>query len=382
MKLLVAHNFYKSNLIGGEDVVAHREIQFLKHSLGEANVFQYTVNNDSLKSLSLMKNIWGNPKHAQNIVQQIKQHQVDILHVHNEFPLLTPLVFKQAKLAGCRVVQTLHNFRQHCLSGILYKNNTICHQCVAKSFKWPGIINQCYRGSFLQSAVHAMAQYWYQFKKYHEYIDAYFVLTQFQLDLLKRFGIPEQKLLLKPNFMAEQPSLPTIENRKGFIYVGRIERAKGILALLSLWHTLPTSYELTVIGDGPDFPHAQKYFQKSNIHFKGRCDQQDVISQLQQARYLIHPSLCYETFGLTIIEAMQNGVPVIALNIGPRNEFIQHQKNGFLTDLKHLKSTIKQAAMAVNYPALCQQAQEAAQQFSQQRIGDIQIAHYEKILKH
>jgi glycosyltransferase involved in cell wall biosynthesis len=51
---------------------------------------------------------------------------------------------------------------------------------------------------------------------------------------------------------------------------------------------------------------------------------------LAESSFLVFPSTWYETFGLTIAEAMSVGVPVIATNLGPRNEMIQNGINGFL----------------------------------------------------
>tara|TARA_R110002110_G_scaffold415719_1_gene654173 strand:- start:10840 stop:11988 length:1149 start_codon:yes stop_codon:yes gene_type:complete len=382
MKILVAHNFYRSQLVGGEDIIVRREVNFLKSTLGEQNVFTYFVNNDDLKPLSLLKNIWGDRQHAKNIQDIIVKHNIDILHVHNEFPLLTPLIFKYAAQVGCKVIQTLHNFRNQCLSGILFKQNNICELCAHKKFKWAGIIHKCYRNSYIQSLIHAFAQYWYSLKKYEQYINAYFILTQFQKNKLLDFGVSSEKLFLKPNFIEPLPQQSLgLAERKQYIFIGRIESAKGIDLLLSVWENLPQHFKLIVIGDGPDLKQLQEQYKQANILFKGKCDSATVSKELSQSRYLLQTSLCYETFGLTILEAMQNSVPVMGFDIGTRGEFIEHGHNGFLMTPDNIESIVRESYDYGRYDAMAQKAREKAQAYYQDRIGCLQIQFYEKIIQ-
>ena len=48
MRILIIHNRYKSNNIGGEDVVFDNEMILLKEKLGKSNVFSYEVSNDNI----------------------------------------------------------------------------------------------------------------------------------------------------------------------------------------------------------------------------------------------------------------------------------------------------------------------------------------------
>ena len=98
MKVLVVHNRYQSRHIGGEDLVVSREIRGLKARLGESSVFDYQVSNDDIVPTKLLYSIWGNQTHAERIHQMVKTHQIDVVHVHNFFPLLTPAVFQSANI--------------------------------------------------------------------------------------------------------------------------------------------------------------------------------------------------------------------------------------------------------------------------------------------
>ena len=61
---------------------------------------------------------------------------------------------------------------------------------------------------------------------------------------------------------------------------------------------------------------------------------------IYKARYLIHPSKFYETFRLSIHEAMNSGIPVMGFDIGTINDIIVNGYNGFVTSINKLRYTI------------------------------------------
>ena len=57
------------------------------------------------------------------------------------------------------------------------------------------------------------------------------------------------------------------------------------------------------------------------------------------------PSVCYETFGLTIVEAFSKGTPVVVSRMGAMQELVQDGRNGFLVEpgnAKQFAATIDQ----------------------------------------
>lgn len=377
MKVLVVHNAYQSHQVGGEDVVVRREIRGLRNALGSENILEYIVSNDHIQPFKLALDIWGSKQHAQKIAEMVKKHQIDIVHVHNFFPLLTPSVFGAAKASGAKVIHTLHNFRWWCSNGILYRKDAgTCEKCVSKRFGWSGVAHGCYRDSKVQSLVANMAFSWYRLKEYEKNIDAYFVLTHFQQEKLATL-LPPEKLFLKPNPIEEE-YISTSTDKKDYLFVGRLESAKGIDVLLSVWRQLPEHFHLNIIGSGDN--DALLVYQKSNIRFLGKLPFDEVIQHMMQAKYLIHPSLTYETFGLTLVEALSVGTPVIGFATGTRPEFIQHGKNGFLCQPDTLKQILYEADKNISYEKMSLRAKESASQFYLSRVIETQISLYEEIL--
>lgn len=332
MKILLVHNRYQSKNIGGEDIVYEQELESLKKKLGEDAVLSYEVSNDNINKFELLFQIWFSRKYYENIKSLVLQEKVDIVHIHNFFPILTPSVFKGAKDGGAIVIHTLHNYRLWCISGILYRDGYgICEVCTRKKFTLAGIFNKCYRDSLLQSIAAQVAFWFYRAMGAFNSIDYFFVLTNFQREKVKSLGISENKIILKPNGLSISFKSKTQREKQGYIYVGRLEESKGIYELLGVWSRLDKRFVLTVIGSGKlEEALRNKFLKYDNIVFKGKCNREETLRSIAGSKYLIQPSLWYETFGLTIIEAMSLGTPVIGFDIGTRKELIKHGVNGFL----------------------------------------------------
>ena len=381
MKILIVHNAYQSHLIGGEDIVVKNEVAALQTKLGASRVFQYTVSNDDIRYPDLAKNIWSDGHHYQAVKSLVEKQNIDIVHVHNFFPLLTPSVFAGAKAAGAKVVHTLHNFRWWCLAGTFYREGKgNCEECVGKPLALPGIINRCYRGSMVQSAASALAFSWYRFKNYQQHIDAYFCLSHFQEQKLATW-LPASKLFYKPNAIAPANTLVPLAEKKGYLFVGRLESAKGIELLLQTWENLPLHFELTIIGKGDDEANLKTRYDRSNIIFLGQLPHEQTLDYIGKAKYLMHTSLAYETFGLTMVEAMARQTPVIGLNQGTRKEMIEHGKNGFLCEREELAQMILLSLDHANYEQMAASALMSAKVFFSEPVFQQQMAHYQTLLQ-
>lgn len=381
MKLLIVHNIYQTNNIGGEDFVYKNELRLLQNRLGDNNVLFYEVSNSEINKVKLLFDIWFSFKHYRRIQKIIKEHSIDIVHVHNFFPLLTPGVFKAAKNSGAKVIHTMHNYRLWCIAGIFYRDgHGICEKCVEKNFSFSGIFNKCYRHSLIQSAVAQMAFWFYRVTKAFAQIDYFFVLTDFQKEKVKSLGIDESKIILKPNSISFNVK-SRHDQKKHYLFVGRLEEAKGIDLLLDVWEKLDNRFVLTIIGGGDRENILKRKYAKENIIFRGKCSREETRNSIASSKYLIQPSIWYETFGLTIIEAMSCGVPVIGLDIGTRRDFIQDGFNGFLCDRHHLKSVLEKSYDYPHYEQLSNNARKTAKEYQNEVVLDKQIEIYQKIME-
>ena len=380
MKILIIHNKYQSNNIGGEDIVYKNELNALREKLGCENVFCYEVSNDNINKFKLLFEIWFSKKYYKEVAKIIKENDIDIVHVHNFFPLITPAVFKAAKDSKAKVVHTLHNYRLWCISGILYRDGFgICEICAHKKISLSGILNKCYRKSLLQSFVAQLAFWFYKLIGAFNNIDYFFVLTNFQKNKVKSLGVSESKIILKPNSL--QMSFDMETQKHNYVYVGRLEESKGILNLLEIWDKFDEKYILTIVGGGDIEAELRRKYKKPNIIFKGKCSREETMAIVSHSKYLLQPSLLYETFGLTIIEAMGTGVPVIGYDIGTRSDFIKDGINGFLSSPNELKNVIERSYDYGDYDMLSKAAKESVKQYKNEYVIEKQIEIYKNILE-
>lgn len=112
-------------------------------------------------------------------------------------------------------------------------------------------------------------------------------------------------------FPANPPPYPAL---KRLMYIGRLDGSKHVDWLADFFansRLAQKGYRLDIVGDGPLMNDLlEKHGSSSYITFHGRKRGDDVVGILHQAFLLLHPT-DHESFGLTILEAMAAGVPVI-----------------------------------------------------------------------
>ena len=379
MRVLIIHNRYQTTNIGGEDIVYRNELNSLQDKLGAENVFSFEVSNDYVNKFKLIFCIWFSLKNYKKVRGIVKDNNIDIVHIHNFYPLLTPSVFKAAKKSGAKVIHTLHNYRLWCIGGIFFRDGYgICELCTKSQFPLKGVLNKCFRRSLAQSVLTQLSFWFYRATGVFDNIDYFFVLTNFQRKKIQSLGVPFERLILKPNFVGHDIS--ACNDKKGYIYVGRLEESKGIYSVLDAWKELDDKFILTVIGDGREKKYLMSKYNQSNILFKGKCSRKETLESIAKSKYLIQPSLWYETFGLTIIEAMGLGTPVIGFNIGTRSDFIEDKVNGFLCNPDTLEEVVKKSFDYENYSSLRANSFLKAKAFENDYVTNKQIEIYRDII--
>lgn len=134
------------------------------------------------------------------------------------------------------------------------------------------------------------------------------------------------------------------------VYIGRIEKIKGIDLLIDALNDLKSEYDfhLTIVGEG-----SQKLFLNNKIkelNLNGRIEllggKTDIKPYLRKGSIFIYPSICQEVFGIAIVEAMAYGLVCVANNVGGIPEVLKNGDNGFINktnDIDGLKGALRKA---------------------------------------
>jgi len=130
----------------------------------------------------------------------------------------------------------------------------------------------------------------------------------------RKWGVQVASLPLgvdEPFFPASAPGFP--ESRR-LLFIGRLDKSKHVDWLADFFAAsglAERGYQLDIVGDGPlQQELLEKHGHTTGIVFHGRKRQDEVIGLLRQAFLLLHPT-DLESFGLTILEGMAAGIPVI-----------------------------------------------------------------------
>ena len=341
MKILLVHNNYGNYATGGEKNVMLAESKLLKDNGHDIVIYECTNNENVFnqkghKLKSFYYSTW-NPFAYRKLKALIKQHKPDIMHVHNYWYQLSPSIFKAAYDNNVPSVITLHNYRLLCPGVLFLRNGKPCEDCMTKN-PIRSIFFRCHSNSLLKSFLsYRLFQKTKKNDYFSTFITGYIALTDFAKSKFIQGGIKESQLRVKPNFIPSKaivpsdsfPNLP--ENYA--LYVGRISDEKGIENLCNVWDDI--DYPLVVIGSG-DSILEEKLKANKRIVFLGKKNSSEVFSCLKACSFLVFPSIWYEGFPLTIIEAFSMGKPVIATDLGARNEVVIHEKTGLLFDYKNM----------------------------------------------
>ena len=328
MRVLLVHNSYQQR--GGEDAVFEAERDLLRdHGV---DVVEYRVHNDAVDGmgkLTLLANTVWSRRHYRALRERIAETRPDVAHFHNTLPLISPSGYHAARRERVPVVQTLHNYRLVCPSALLFRDGQICRDCVGRTVPTPAIRHRCYRGSAAASAAIAGMLAFHRLRgTYRRTVDRYIALTEFARREYVAGGLPEDRIVVKPNFLADDPG-PGSGERRGVLFVGRLTEEKGVRVLLAAAARLSGDEQLTIVGDGPLRAEVERAAaQNPRLCFHGPADRPQVLERMQAARALVFPSTWFEGFPMTIVEAFACGLPVIASDLGSMASIVDEQRNG------------------------------------------------------
>lgn len=371
MRILSIHNRYQ--IRGGEDESREAEEQLLRDHGHHVEV--YEENNDRVSQLGHLRvaarTIWSAESYHQ-VRKILQQSDYDLVHVQNFFPLISPSVYYAAQTEGVPVIQSLRNYRLLCTNGFLFREGKVCEDCLNYTFPLPAIHHRCYRDSLAgtltvsgMQIVHRMLETW------TKQVNLFITLTEFSRKKFIQAGFPADKIVVKPNFIAQDSGVGKGTGEYAF-YVGRLSPEKGIETLLSAWKILGNSMPLKIVGDGPLSELVQQVAANNpKIEWLGRQPLEQVYQLIGEAKFLVFPSLWYETFGRVAIEAFAKGTPVIAANIGAIAELIQDQKTGLLFPPGNPQELAEKVQWTLSHPQQLQQMRiQARSEFEAKYTAD------------
>lgn len=326
-RILMVHNFYQIG--GGEHTVFENEKRLLKdngHYLCEYTRENAEISKSKITKLFLPFTTVFSFKTYREVKRLIRKEKIDIVHCHNTFPLISPSVYYAAWKCKVPVVQTIHNFRFICPNGVLFRNSSVCEDCLKKnSLSW-SIHNGCYRNSKIQTLVVVNMLRIHRCLGTYKKIN-YIFLTEFNKKKYQKILGNTIKSYIKPNFEYITSPRPLTEREDFFVFIGRLEENKGVRFLLDSWKNIDK--DLYIFGDGSLKDEVELSVKIcSNIHFMGFKSQDVIFDYIARSKALLFPSEWYEGFPMSLIEAFALATPIVCADIGNQADIVKNAQAG------------------------------------------------------
>ena len=258
-----------------------------------------------------------------SIAEVLKLRPYDVIHFHN-ISLLGPEVLSIVSEHGRAVkIYTTHEHWLICPTHVLWKFNSApcdkpeCLRCTVRAKRPPQLWR--YTGLLRRMVSH---------------VDQFLAPSRFTARMHADRGFPRPVEYL-PNFIDRvdrdwRDPAPRPQEAPYFLFVGRLERIKGLQTLISLWDRAPKC-DLLVVGTGT-YEQDLRAQAGGNRHIKflGPLPQRELGALYYHALACVVPSITYETFGMTSVEAFARKTPAVVRDLGALPEVLQESGGGFV----------------------------------------------------
>lgn len=313
MKILVVHNSYGA--YSGEERAVEK-ISELFSSLGH-NVVQFKRTTEGLchtfrgKVKVFMSSV--RCREGEKALESIlKEERPDMVNVHNLYPFITPRALAACRKRGIPVVMTVHNYRIICPNGLFMRNRRPCERCLEYGTELPCVLHNC-EHSIMKSLAYSIRGNIARRNSYFlRYVDRFVCLTEFQASKLKEAGVPEESIVVIPNYVdliqgiiveSQQPSYAA--------YCGRLSVEKGIDLIYEA--ASRTGVPFKIAGENPK----EELENRKGVEKCGFLKGYDLERFYNNASFAVIPSRCYEGLPMSLLEAMAHGLPVVVPDHGP-----------------------------------------------------------------
>lgn len=253
----------------------------------------------------------------------IEEKKYDIIHYHN----MSLIGLKTLSYGEAIKLYTMHDHWLVCPMHVLWKYNK--EACTTRN---------CIRCQLMGKRPLQLWRYTNLMQKALARVDAFISPSIFTKNKHHEMGF-QFPITHLPYFLSNSENKEEIIQDKGFkherpyfLFVGRLEKIKGLQNIIPVFRKY-TKCDLLIAGDGEYTQTLEALAQDiPSIHFLGRLSYEKLQALYRNALAVIVPSICYEVFGIIIIESFAKKTPVIVNNLGALPEVVKKSQGGFIYD--------------------------------------------------
>jgi glycosyltransferase involved in cell wall biosynthesis len=270
-----------------------------------------------------------------------------IVHLHGFPQALSSSPVRAALNRGFEVVCTLHDFFAACPTGGFF-DFVAREPCQRRALSFECITTNCDKRRYshkLYRVARSVVQL--QFGRLPRGVHNYISLSRRSKELLLPYLPRDARIYAVANPVEVEKAIPVdVARNTDVVAVGRLDIEKGVEVLVEAVRR--AGMRLTLIGDGPLRDRAEA---SGVCRVTGWIPRDEVIAELEKARVLVFPSLCYETYGLGVAEAAGRGIPAIVSDLCAAAERVEdgvsgwHARAGDVGDLVRCLDLIRDDAL-------------------------------------
>lgn len=393
MKILMVNKFHY--LKGGSEKYYFELAELLKKNGHEVAFFsmrdekniktdcqEYFVEPIDLNTASKLKAIdviysRENKKKMEEVLEKFKPN---IVHLNNFQRQLSASIIQPIKEKKIPIVFTAHDMQAICPSSAMLYNGEICEECIKSGYR-NCIKKSCVKNSKLKSILAVLEAKYYKKNRIYEKIDYIITPSEFIKKQLVSGNLKYNKMETIHNFVISKGKTESYKDNGYAFFFGRLSIEKGILNLIEAFKNINQG-KLLIAGDGPEREKIKKYIEENNLQNKikllGFLNQNEIRRYIQEASFIVIPSIWYENCPYSILETMEIGKPIIASKIGGIPELIEENENGFLfkyDDIQELERCMNK--MFTDKKLTIKQSRKSRELFEQKYSEEI---YYNKIM--
>ncbi len=255
-----------------------------------------------------------------------------IVHAHQWTKSLSPSVLHAVAQRGFELIVTAHDFFSVCPNGAYYLFDEQ-RTCSLRPMTRQCLMHNCDRSSRAHKAVRIVRQVVTD-RVLRLSAPIYIHVSPLSQRLLSALLPPASRQFLVPNpcdVRFAPPADPGVAD--SFIYVGRFTVEKGCLVFAEA--AKRAGVRAVFMGDGPEKASITAIYPQAKLRPWG--SRHVVAKLIEQARALVLPTICFETFGLSAFEAVARGVPVIVSNTTGATDFVRDAQAGRIVEAGNIE---------------------------------------------
>lgn len=388
--LHIASDDFFSTYGGGQIYVKNIVDEFIKQVSVKVSVLSFTeaesVQERDYHGITIYETRGLTDKKLSELLKQITP---DIIHAHSH----KAQICRVGKLLSIPVVVTAHHGGIVCPAGALMNcHDSICQTTVTHRHCLKCVLRNTRTGLWWYPLMRLLPENTYislgLFLRKWPFIDVITPICQAALSVSRQKGIwktiirdcslmiaPSQaigtamlrngldvhKMVVVPHgvpLSETVPPFPSTGNGIKFFYVGRICYVKGIHILLAAFHQhTNTKAELHLIGGSGNKQEERyekelrkKYYADKRIIWHGKEKPEDIFQTTKDFHVAVAPTICLESFGLNIAEALAIGKPVLATRCGGAEMQVDDGVNGWLVAANDVAAMSAKMEQITNSP--------------------------------